>query len=98
MPWKCPSCGTINWHGAGCRLCSTAPEPDPESDPIFQVGKTASDQRETRAKLERERERHTWEQDDIDAPGTLSDAQRRMELLMRHLAKRADRPLPTGLQ
>ena len=30
MPWKCPDCGTINWHGAGCRLCSAEPEPEPE--------------------------------------------------------------------
>ena len=30
----------------------------------------------------------------IDAPGTVPDARRRMDLLMQHLAKRADRPLP----
>ena len=64
MPWKCPTCGTINWHGAGCRLCSTAPEPDPENDPVFHVGETPSKQREIRGELERERERHPWEREE----------------------------------
>ena len=57
MPWKCPDCGTINWHGAGCRLCSAEPEPEPENDRIFQVSETPSKRRETRAKLATEGQR-----------------------------------------